>query len=121
MKNKEERIEKKEGEMQEAEEQKNLLAETEMGEERFFSGLVNWRLVALFVVGVLIGVVAKTQALEVVTIGAEDYKLKSIKSDYQLFTPRTVVNEDDSSEMVEEVEEIDSEEFVDPKGETGAE
>lgn len=51
--------------------------------EESASGTSKGRLVFLFVVGFLLGVSIKAQAIKSVTMGYDDYKLKSLISDFR--------------------------------------
>ena len=46
--------------------------------------ILNTKLVALFIIGALVGITLKTHALQTLTMGFEDYKLQKFKSDFGL-------------------------------------
>jgi len=75
-------------------EEKKLSSEdfSEISEGR----ILNTRLIALFVIGALIGITLKTHAVRTLTMGFEDYKLAKYSSDY---------NVEDELESEEEAEE----------------
>ncbi|MEA1925703.1 MAG: hypothetical protein U9M90_00450 [Patescibacteria group bacterium] len=45
---------------------------------------ISTRLIALFVIGVLIGITLKTHAVQKVTMGFDDYRIHNLKSDFDL-------------------------------------
>ncbi len=64
----------------------------------------------MFVLGILIGVTLKTQALKTITMGFDDYRLKDTKHDFNLTqkqTPGSEVEKDseDSEQGEVEIEE----------------
>lgn len=75
--NKKEEIEKKEEEL--VEEGTENRHEDRGGEEN-----TKLKLAAIFIVAVLVGVVLKTQATKVFTMGFDDYKLDGYKSNFDL-------------------------------------
>lgn len=46
--------------------------------------LLDTRLIALFIIGALVGITLKTHAIQNITMGFEDYKLQNLKSDFGL-------------------------------------
>lgn len=68
------------------------------------------RLVALFVLGILIGVTVKTQALRTVTMGFDDYRLKETKHDFNLTQKQAQENKPEEETADPEQEEIEIEE-----------
>ena len=62
--------------------------------------ILNTRLIALFVIGALIGITLKTHAVRTITMGFEDYKLARYADDFEL-----EVAEEESAEEQEEVEQ----------------
>ncbi|MFW5885176.1 MAG: hypothetical protein ACOCUF_03060 [Patescibacteria group bacterium] len=72
-------INKKEGAKEKTEE--NLALEEGKGGSSFFNSGY-FKLTLLFLVGFLVGIMFKTQALSSFTSGFEDYKISEYKSDY---------------------------------------
>jgi len=79
--------------------QKEEITKQENNKKDSLLSLIDTRIVALFVLGVLIGVTLKTHALKTVTMGFEDYKLAQSKHEFDLS------GNDDEDEDTNEVEE----------------
>ena len=62
------------------------------------------RVLLLFFVGLIVGVVLKTQAAKTITIGFDDYRLTDLKGDYEVQLPQ-VEEAVQSDEMEGELEE----------------
>lgn len=45
---------------------------------------ISTRLIALFVIGVLIGITLKTHAIQRITMGFDDYRIHNLRSDFDL-------------------------------------
>ncbi len=69
--------------------------------------LLDGRLVALFVLGILIGVTVKTQALKTMTMGFDDYRLKNTTHDFSLAQKQT--QEAETEEQIEEPDQAEVE------------
>lgn len=67
--------------------------------------ILNTRLIALFVIGALIGITLKTHAVRTLTMGFEDYKLTKYSSDFNV------------EEGLEDEDEVLEEEVVEDSGE----
>lgn len=75
---------------------------SEKAEEREnMRSLFNARLIALFVLGVLIGITVKTQASKTITMGYDDYKLKNTKQGFDLSAERRETAVQESEEGIE--------------------
>lgn len=72
--------------------------EDEPNKKRFLLPISNKRAIILLLVGLAIGAILKTQALRSITIGFDDYRLESLKSDYDLLHPKKPQTQKQSSE-----------------------
>ena len=62
--------------------------ENENKKQSKFSSIFDTRLIALFVLGILIGVTVKTQASKTITMGYDDYRLENTKQEFDLTEAR---------------------------------
>ena len=90
--------------------QNEINNENKQKKARWFK-LLNGKLVALFVLGILIGVTLKTQALKTVTMGFDDYRLKETKHYFILTQKQEQVSEteDETGGSAQEEIQIENE------------
>lgn len=71
-----------------------------------------WSKVFLLAIGFLLGVSIKAQAIKMITIGFNDYKLENLKSDFQLASPVTdeAKPEDETDNQANQQENVESQE-----------
>ncbi|MEA2007334.1 MAG: hypothetical protein U9O20_04230 [Patescibacteria group bacterium] len=81
--------------------------ETQNNTKASWLKFIDTRIVALFVLGILIGVTLKTHALKTVTMGFEDYKLAQSKHEFDLSSNK--LDEEETAEVEEEVMEEEEE------------
>lgn len=81
----------------------------EKKEKNSWLKLIDTRIVALFVLGVLVGVTLKTHALKTVTMGFDDYKLSNSRHDFNLSRTDSAQEEQDNEEELPEEAEIEDE------------
>jgi len=68
--------------------------------------LLNTRLIALFVIGILIGITLKTHAVKSITMGFEDYKLSKYSNDFGL--DEAILDEEQDSQNSEKDTDLQS-------------
>lgn len=115
-----EKSEKMEGKEENKKEEKTILKDND-GEvdAQDESRIVSTRLIALFIVGALVGITLKTHAIQTITMGFEDYKLGKYKSDFGLSVDEEQQEEDTLEPEVEE--EPETGEMQDTEGEAEVE
>lgn len=79
------------------------IEQKEEGKKKRFSKHIDTRMIALFVIGILVGITLKTQAVKSITMGYDDYRLENTKSDF-------VLTKSEDEEEAEEPSENENEE-----------
>ncbi len=74
------------------------------------------RLIALFVIGVLIGITIKTHAIQKITMGFDDYKIHKLKSDFDLLNFDEQLDEQQGA--VDKTSDQKDEDLEDPESNT---